>query len=140
MVRVGRDLKDNLVQNILPCTGTHPTRSGCPKTHPTWPWTPPGMYCRWSHKRGEKGGQSCTLTCWPHLKLRLQLFFWAASTHCWLIFTFSATNTPQVFLYRAALNPLIAQPVSLFGIALTWVQNTSNKIQFQFSIICNNIV
>ena len=38
MVRVGRDLKAHPVPN--PKSGTS---SGCPGSHPTWPWTPPGM-------------------------------------------------------------------------------------------------
>ena len=33
----------------------------------------------------------------------------------------SSTNTPKYLLHRATLNPLIAQPVSMFGIALTQV-------------------
>ena len=42
MVWVGRDLKDHLVPTPLPWTGTPSTRPGCPKPHPTWPWTLPG--------------------------------------------------------------------------------------------------
>jgi len=42
MIWVGRDLKDHLVPTRLPLTGTLPTRPGCSKPHPTWPWTLPG--------------------------------------------------------------------------------------------------
>jgi len=37
------DLKDHLVPNPLPWSGSPPTRSGCLKPHSAWPWTPPGM-------------------------------------------------------------------------------------------------
>ena len=39
----GRDLKDHLVPTSLPWAGTPATRPGCPKPHPAWPWTLPGM-------------------------------------------------------------------------------------------------
>jgi len=43
MVWVGRDLKDDLGTSLLPWAGTPPTTSGCPKPHPAWPCTLPGM-------------------------------------------------------------------------------------------------
>ena len=34
---------NHLVPTALPWAGTPPTRPGCPKPHPAWPWTPPRM-------------------------------------------------------------------------------------------------
>ncbi|KAK4821667.1 hypothetical protein QYF61_027135 [Mycteria americana] len=54
---------------------------------------------------------------------RISLAFWAASAHCWLMSSFFIHQYPQVFLGRAALNPLIPQPVLIPGVALTQVQD-----------------
>ncbi|KAK4821719.1 LOW QUALITY PROTEIN: hypothetical protein QYF61_000262 [Mycteria americana] len=58
----------------------------------------------------------------PELNAVLQpgiwLAFWAASTDCHIMLSFSSTNTP-----KAALNPFSAQPVFVLGIALTHVQD-----------------
>ncbi|KAK4831337.1 hypothetical protein QYF61_017468 [Mycteria americana] len=55
---------------------------------------------------------------------RIWLAFWAASAHCWLMLSFSSTNTPKSFSSgRAALNPFSAQPVFVLGIAPTHVQD-----------------
>jgi len=51
---------------------------------------------------------------------RIWLAFWAASAHCWVILSLLSTRTPKSF--SAALNPLNAQPVSMFGIVPTQVQ------------------
>ena len=50
---------------------------------------------------------------------RIQLAFSAANTHCQLMLSFS----PIPRLRSTALSPLIAQPVSVLGIAPTHVQD-----------------
>ena len=37
--KCGRYLKDHYVSTPLPWAGTPPTRPGCSKPHPGWPWT-----------------------------------------------------------------------------------------------------
>ncbi|PKU39142.1 hypothetical protein llap_10552 [Limosa lapponica baueri] len=54
---------------------------------------------------------------------RMRLAFWAASAHCWLMLSFSITNTPQDIFIRTALNPLFAQPVFVLGTAVTQLQD-----------------
>ena len=41
---------------------------------------------------------------------------------CWLMLSFSSTNTPQVLLHGAALNPRSTQPVFVLELALIHVQ------------------
>lgn len=47
MVCTGKNLKDNLVPNLVPWTGMPFTRPGYSDPHPTWPWTFPGMGQSW---------------------------------------------------------------------------------------------
>ena len=41
MAWVGREPKHHLIPTPTLWTGTTPTRTGCLKPHPTWPWIPP---------------------------------------------------------------------------------------------------
>ncbi|PKU46206.1 hypothetical protein llap_3480 [Limosa lapponica baueri] len=65
------------------------------------------------------------------MRRRMWLPFWALSAHCWVMLSFSSTNTPQVLLLRAALNPFSAQPVFVLGITLTRMQDlTFGLVEF----------
>lgn len=54
---------------------------------------------------------------------RIGLAFWAAGAHSCIVLSSTSTNTLQVFLSKASFNLFCAQPLSIFGIALTWLQD-----------------
>jgi len=53
---------------------------------------------------------------------RIQLAFWAASAHCWLMLNLISQHS-RIILLRAALKPFSTQPVSVLEIAPTQVQD-----------------
>jgi len=78
-----------------------------------------------THKSATEGTESPSSTCWP-------CFFLCSPGYDWLselqedfasscIFFFQ--QYPQVFLHRAALNPLIPEPVSILVISSAQVQD-----------------
>ena len=52
---------------------------------------------------------------------RIRLAFWAASTCCWVMLSFSSTS--KVLLSKAALYPFVPQPVLIVGVSMTHVQD-----------------
>lgn len=77
------------------------------------------------HQSRIKGQNYLPQTSWPPtlLQPRIQLDFWAASTHCSLISNFSATSTSKSFFEKATFNPFIIQPLMVMDIAMTQVQD-----------------
>jgi len=60
-------------------------------------WT---QYCRWGPTRAEQRGRITSLNLLVVILLmqpRVQLAFWAASTHCQLTLSLSSTGTPKSF-------------------------------------------
>lgn len=51
------------------------------------------------------------------------LAFWAASVHCWLMYSFSTTGEQRTLLHRADLPEFFFQSVPTSGIALTQMQH-----------------
>ena len=61
-------------------------------------WT---QYSRWGLTRAERRGRITSHDLLAMLLLmqpRIQLAFWAASAHYWLMFSFASANTPKPFL------------------------------------------
>jgi len=101
--------------------GSTPTHLSC--TRGSWPRH---SFPDWTSWRQSRKGQSPPSSCWSPL-------FWCNPGYCWLSWlqkhssgscpAFHPPETPQVFLYRAALSEFFSQSVQITEIALTQVQH-----------------
>ena len=85
----------------------------CPQS-----WT---QHCRGVSQSGAEG-ENPPLALLPTLRWvqpSTRVAFWAASARCWLTGSFPPPSPLQVLLLGAALQPLLAQPGFVLGIAPT---------------------
>lgn len=83
-------------------------------------------YSRWHFTRGEQRGRIIYHTLLAMLLLlqpRVWSAFWAAGAHCWVMFSFSPTEAPQILPWSAALQEFISQCVLGLVIGLMQMQH-----------------
>ena len=116
----------------LPWAGTPPPSPGCPQPHPAWPWALPGMgqpqllWAAWAWASPPSEGRissfAPSLALLPTLLLvqpRVRVAFWAASTHCRLMSSFSSTTTPRSFPPQGVLS-VLSLPSLCLCLGLPW--------------------